>query len=159
RLIDDARANSFDILAAIARVRQADAALAIAGAPLLPTVSATGQASWERSSTTSRRSSLGGLAGSGSPRYFETRSYSLTPSISYELDFWGALRAKRESALDNALFTRFDQQTVALTTVTAIASTWFQALAQQDRIDVARRNLNDAQQVLAAFQARLAAGT
>ena len=158
RLIDDAREGSFDIQAAIARVRQADAQLAIAGAPLLPTVSATGSASWDRSSASTRRSSLGGLA-STQVRYFETRTYNLTPSISYELDFWGATRASREAAYENALFTRFDQQTVALTTVTSVASTWFQALAQQDRIDVARRNLSDAEQILTAIQARMAAGT
>jgi NodT family efflux transporter outer membrane factor (OMF) lipoprotein len=158
RLIDDARAGSFDIQAAIARVHQADAQLAIAGAPLLPAVSATGQANWDRSSASTRRSSLGGLAGS-QVRYFETRTYSLTPAISYELDFWGKVRAGREAAYENALFTRFDQQTVALTTITSVASTWFQALAQQDRIDVARRNLDDAEQILAAIQARLEAGT
>lgn len=162
-LIEEAREGSFDIQAAIARVRQADAALVIAGAPLLPTVDATGKATWQRSSITTRRQNSGLVTGGGpssiSQTYIETRNYSLVPAISYELDFWGALRATREAALENAIFTRFDQQTVALTTVTSVASTWFQALATQDRIDVARRNLADAEQILAAIQARLEAGT
>ena len=161
RLIEDAREGSFDIQAAIARVRQADAQLAIAGAPLLPTVSTSGSANWERSSVTTRRVNSGLVTGGTSlgQTYVETRSYNFTPSISYELDFWGATRASREAAYENALFTRFDQQTVALTTVTSVANTWFAALAQQDRIDVARRNLNDAEQILTAIQARLEAGT
>ncbi len=91
--------------------------------------------------------------------YVETRSYTLSPSVSYELDFWGALRAGRDAATATALFSRFDQQTVALTTVTSVADTWFQALAQQDRIDVARRNLSDADEILRAIRARLDAGT
>ena len=161
RMIDDARQSSFDIQAAIARVRQADAALAIAGAPLLPAIEVTGKDTWQRSSITTRRQTSGLVtAGSGvGTTYIETRNYSLVPAISYELDFWGAIRSAREAAEANALFTRFDQQTVALTTVTSIASTWFQALAQQDRVDIAHRNLNDAEEILRAIQARLEAGT
>jgi NodT family efflux transporter outer membrane factor (OMF) lipoprotein len=159
QLIGDARQNSFDILAAIARVRQADAALRIAGAPLLPAADVTANDSWQRSSVTTERINAGGVVGALDSRYIETRAYSLTPSISYELDFWGALRAGRDAAAATALFSRFDQQTVALTTVTSVANTWFQALAQQDRIDVARRNLSDAEEILRAIQARLEAGT
>jgi NodT family efflux transporter outer membrane factor (OMF) lipoprotein len=40
-----------------------------------------------------------------------------------------------------------------------VAGTWFQALALQDRLDVAARNLADAEQVLAAITARAAVGT
>ena len=159
RLIAEAREGNFDILAAIARVRQADAALRIAGAPLLPGATATGKASWQRVSVTTSRLNAGGVPGALNQTYIEDRTYNLTPSISYELDFWGALRASRDAAAANALFSRFDQQTVALTTVTSVADTWFQALAQQDRIDVARRNLADAEAVLRAIQARLDAGT
>ena len=42
----------------------------------------------------------------------ETRTYSLGPSASYELDFWGANRAAQQAAAANALFSRYDQQTV-----------------------------------------------
>ena len=159
RLIADAREQNFDILAAIARVRQADAALRIAGAPLLPTASATAKAGWQRSSITTERINAGSNVGALNQTYIETRAYSLTPAVSYELDFWGALRAGRDAAAASALFSRFDQQTVALTTVTSVADTWFQALAQQDRIDVARRNLSDADEILRAIRARLDAGT
>jgi len=159
RLIADARQNNFDILAAIARVRQADAALRIAGAPLLPSADATATATWDRSSVTTERINAGTGVGALNSRYIETRAYSLTPAVSYELDFWGGLRAARDAAAATALFSRFDQQTVALTTVTSVANTWFQALAQQDRVDVARRNLSDAEDILRAIQAREEAGT
>jgi NodT family efflux transporter outer membrane factor (OMF) lipoprotein len=57
------------------------------------------------------------------------------------------------------MFSRFDQQTVALTVVTNVANTWFTALSLADRLGVARRNLADAEQVLKVVRGRLEAGT
>ncbi len=151
-LITRARSDNFDILAAAARIRQADAALIGAGAPLLPTVGVTGEDQWTRESL-SRASIARGS------RYTEVRSYSLTPSASYQIDLWGRLRATRDSALATALASRFDQQTVALTAVSSVATTWFEALATQDRLDVAQRNLHDSEEILRAIKARLDAGT
>ncbi len=74
-------------------------------------------------------------------------------------DFWGHNRAARQSALASAVFSRFDQQTVALTVVTDVAQTWFTALELADRLAVARQNLRDAQQTLDVIRGRLAAGT
>ena len=45
-LVDQARRENFDLLAAIARVRQADAQVRIAGAGLLPSLGATANANW-----------------------------------------------------------------------------------------------------------------
>ncbi|MCW3475169.1 efflux transporter outer membrane subunit [Rhodovastum sp. RN2-1] len=148
-LVAETLRGNFDIKAAVARVQQADAQVRISGSPLLPAVDATGKDSWARSFQRA-----GGRSG-----YVEARSVSLAPSISYELDFWGRLRATQESAEASALFSRYDQQTVVLTAVTSVASTWFQALALQDRIDIARRNLADAEQVLGAITARQQVGT
>jgi NodT family efflux transporter outer membrane factor (OMF) lipoprotein len=152
QLIDAARAHNPDIQAAIARVRQADAQARIAGSPLLPAVSASSSAEWSRQALTSR-----GSGGRG--RTVESRSYSIGPSVSYEIDLWGRLRAGREAATATALATRFDQQAVALTVVTSVASTWFQALALQDRLDISARNIRDGEAILAAIRARRVAGT
>ena len=57
------------------------------------------------------------------------------------------------------MFSRFDQQVVALTVVTNVANTWFIALALADRLVVAQRNLADAEQTLAVIRGRLDAGT
>ena len=48
---------------------------------------------------------------------------------------------------------------MALTTVSNVATTWFTALAFQDRLAVADSNLRDAEHILAAIRARLEAGT
>ena len=155
-LIDAAQADNFDLAAALARVREADAQLTLAGAPLLPSVSATAKDSWSRQTTVKRVSNTSLATTTG---YTDQRSYSLVPSMSYELDFWGRVQAGRDAALATALASRFDQQTVALTVVTSVASTWFQALALQDRLDVATRNLADAEHILDAIRARESVGT
>ncbi len=155
RLIADAQGGNFDIQAAIARVAQADAQLRIAGSALLPAVTGTGKADWQRSTTAGSTSRLGSTQGG----YRETRQFSVEPSVSYELDVWGRVQATRDNAAALALFSRTDQQTVALTAVTSVATTWFTALAYQDRLVIALRNLTDAEAILAAIKARLEAGT
>ncbi len=156
-LIEQARVQNFDIAAAIARVRQADAQVRIAGAALLPALNGTASASWQHiglgTGSNSIRRSGGGNAS------IETRSYAFGLSAAYELDFWGHIRSQRESAVSTAMFSRFDQRTVALTVVTDVANTWFTALALSDRLEVAKNNVADAERVLAVFRGRMQAGT
>jgi NodT family efflux transporter outer membrane factor (OMF) lipoprotein len=189
-LIADAQAHNQDLAAAAARVVQADATVRINGAPLLPTVSATGNASYSRTgssrsgsvsgvttggggvttttntgngTTTSTTNTTGSTVVSGASsrtsHYSDSRQYSLQASVSYEVDFWGKNRAAYESAQASALASRFDQQTVALTVVTSVATTYFQALGTADRLAVAKRNLADARSSLKVFQVRVQVGT
>lgn len=148
QLIERTEAHSFDIAAAAARVIEADAALRLAGAALLPSVSGSAKDSWSRSYVNSG-------FGKG---YTESRTYSLAPSASYEVDLWGKLRAGKQSALASAIQSRYDAATVALTTVASVATTWFQALGYADRISIARRNLAASETILRAIQAGQAAG-
>ena len=191
RLIEDARANNQNLAAAAARVVQADAQVSIDGSPLLPTVSATGSASYSRIGSTRRGGSISGVTtgvggvtstsntGSGTTtsttsttgstvvsgsstsasRYTDSRQYSLQGAVSYEADFWGKNRATFESSQASALFSRFDQENVALTVVTSVATTYFTALGAADQLAVARRNLQDAQETLKVFQVRVQVGT
>jgi len=157
-LIEAARARNFDIAAAIARVRQAEAQVRIAGAPLLPGIGGNEGASWQHEGiNTGGTLANGGRAGSNAS--FDVHSYSAGLSASYELDFWGRNRAARQSAVASAMFSRFDQRTVALTVVTNVANTWFTALSLADRLAVARRNLADSEHTLAVIRGRFDAGT
>jgi len=180
QLIADAEANSFDILAAAARVEQADAQVRISGAPLLPTVTGNGTGQWTRSGrsrgvATSTGSAVAAAAASGSStpttlltgattptgsskRYAETRTYNTDLQFSYEIDVWGRLRAQQQSAETSALYSRYDQEAVAQTTITAVAITYFTALSYADRLAVAERNLRDAEEILKAIRARVDAG-
>jgi len=160
-LMDDAATRSFDVRAAIARVAQADAQLRVAGAALLPQVSGAAGASWNRGGVATPSISTGpnGFNLSTSEVATETRSYTLNGSASYELDFWGAIRAGQQAAAATALYSRFDQETVTLTTLSDTATTWFTALDDQDRLVVAERNLRDSERILTAIRARRDVGT
>ena len=175
-LILRARAYNQDLAAAAARVVQADAQARIAGAPLLPALGATTDFNYRRSGITGGGGRSGTVAvavpttgvasttgtavtTTSGGRYFDVRSYSAGLQVAYDTDFWGRNRALAEAARIGALATRFDQEVVALDVVTSVANAYFQALAAQDRLRVARRNLADAERVLGAFRGRLEAGT
>ena len=148
-LIAAARAANPDLAVAAARIRQADAQARIAGAALLPDAGFSGGASWRQTSVTAR----------GQQIQSDSRAYNAGLNIGYEIDFWGKNRATSDAAQATALATRFDQQTVAITVTAAVAQTWFAALAARDRLDVANRNLADAQQTLRVIRGRMEAGT
>jgi len=144
-LIADAMHSNDDLAVAIARVQEADAQARIAGAPLLPSLDLGADATRERAP----------VAGVG-PRTFNTFSPELTAS--YELDFWGKNRAARSSARATAQASRYDQETVALTVVSSVATTYFQTLELRDRIQVAQENLANGQKILRGLRLQMTAG-
>jgi multidrug efflux system outer membrane protein len=145
-LIAEAERNNDDLAGAVARVREADAQARIAGAPLLPSLDLGATATRERAQ----------VSGAG-PRVFNVFSPLL--SASYELDFWGKNRALRDAARAAATASRYDQQTIALTVVSSVATTYFQALELRDRIQVAQQNLENSEKILKGFKAEQSAGT
>jgi multidrug efflux system outer membrane protein len=144
-LITEAEHSNDDLAVAVARVQEADAQARIAGAPLLPSLDLGATAIRERAQV----SSLG-------PRAFNVFSPELTAS--YELDFWGKNRAARAAARATAVASRFDQQTVALTVISSVATTYFQTLELRDRIEVARQNLENGRTVLDGLRLQETAG-
>jgi NodT family efflux transporter outer membrane factor (OMF) lipoprotein len=153
-LIARARRENFDLLAAIARVRQADAQVRITGAGLLPNIGLSGNANWTQESLSNY-----GRSGRGGASTVDLHDYQAGLNVAYTVDFWGRIAAQRHAAIASAMFSRFDQQTVTLTVVTSVASTWFNALGYADQLAVAQSNLADSEQTLAVFRGRLAAGT
>ena len=145
-LIAEAQRNNDDLAGAVARVREADAQARIAGAPLLPSLDLGATATRERAQVSG-----------GGPRVFNAFSPLLTAS--YELDFWGKNRALRDAARAAANASRYDRQTIALTVVSSVATTYFQALELRDRIEVAQQNLDNSEKILKGFKAEQSAGT
>ena len=145
-LIAEAERNNDDLAGAIARVQEADAQARIAGAALLPSLDLDATA-------TRQRAPLTGLG----PRVYNTFNPEL--SASYELDFWGKNRALRDSARAAATASRYDQQTVALTVISSVATTYFQTLELRDRIQVAQQNLANGEKILRGFRLEQSAGT
>jgi multidrug efflux system outer membrane protein len=146
--IQQAQRANLDIAAAASRVAQADARTRIAGAALLPTVDAGADAARSRvgSSSTSGR---GGRA---------ITSYSASLAASYELDFWGRNRSALASAQSLALASRYDRETIAITVLANVGTTYFTVLEFRDRLAIARDNLANAESVLAIVETRFANG-
>jgi NodT family efflux transporter outer membrane factor (OMF) lipoprotein len=150
-LMEEAQRVNLDIAAAVARFRQADALARQAGAALLPSLSATGQETYARTSG----SSASGLSIGGR----EVVNYQTSLAASYQLDFFGQNRDALQAAEETATASRFDRDVTALTTLTSIANAYFQMRASQDRLRTAARNIESAGRVLDAIRERQKAGT
>lgn len=148
-LIAAAQAHNQDLAAAAARVRQAEAQVQIAGAALLPGVAATADAGWRQTSTLIR----------GAHVQRDVRAYAAGVEIGWELDIWGRNRAREDAARAATEATRLDEQAARIAVTAAVAQAWFAAQGARDRLDVARRNLADAEATLRVVRGRQEAGT
>ncbi|MCO7514824.1 efflux transporter outer membrane subunit [Pseudomonas guariconensis] len=154
RLVERARHNSHDLAAATARVRQAQARAVIAGAPLLPELTFGLDGSRQH---LMREAGSDQLDASSSER--TSTSFGTRLSATYEIDFWGGLRAARDSARLDLDASRFDRQTVELTLVSAVADSYLQGLALNEQLRIARLNLRNARDVLGLVEARQRSGS
>ncbi len=144
--IAQAEAQNFDLAAAIAQVKEADAQARIAGAALLPSVTGVADASGDRIIST--KTAL--------PTAYHEGNFGI--AASYEVDFWGKNQDALTAAKQTALATAYDQQVVDLTVTSGVAMTYFQALALRDQIAVVQDNLAAAEQMLAGIQMQFASG-
>jgi multidrug efflux system outer membrane protein len=143
-LIATAQHDSLDLQAADARLRQADARARAAGASILP------QVDFGASSNTYTGHSSAGSA-------HETDSGALL-SASYEVDFWGKNRDAHESALALRKSSEADRAVVALSTVTAVATTYFQVVALREDTESAQFTARNARRLLDLVAARRQTG-
>jgi NodT family efflux transporter outer membrane factor (OMF) lipoprotein len=142
RLMEAATTGAFDIAAAAARVRQADAQARIAGAALLPLVTGGLDASRRQTGGGNRRST----------------SYDASISASYEVDFWGANRNNADAAALAARASRFDAGTVMLTTQASVANTYFNIVTTREQLRVQTENLHAARRILNVIRSQVTAG-
>src|ERR1700722_5505309 len=143
-LVALATSNNGDLAEARARVAQADARARQAGAAILPSVDALGNADF--------------LAGHSANGTAHETDWSALLSASYEVDFWGKNRATANSARFLATASRAERDTLALTTLAGVADGYFQLLTLHERLAIARSNLDAAQGLLEIVQARYAVG-
>lgn len=154
RLIAQARDGSFDLAAAMARVRQAQASAVIAGAALLPELKGGLNANRQKLLRGKGYSQLDATSDSKAVDYFDA-----SLSASYEIDFWGGRHAARDSALLGVKASEFDQATVELTLLSGVANSYTQALALSEQSRIARLNLDNALSVLKLVQTRYDSGS
>lgn len=142
-LIATAYSNNSDVLAAGARLRQADARARAAGAALLPDLSAGTNGTF--------------FAGHTSNGSINETDYAALLSASYEIDFWGKNRAGQMSARASRDASEADKAVVALSAVTGVANTYFQIVELRERLELAKQTLSNAKQLLQIVEARYAA--
>lgn len=144
--VAESQTGNLDIAIAVARIAEADAQAKIAGSALFPQIGASAVLSRSRTSSPSG-------AGQGSNRF--------NPAFlaTYEVDFWGQNQALLASAEFLAQASRFDRDTVALTTAATTATLYVRILGARERLRIARQNLDAAERVLTIIRERLDVGT
>ncbi|MCO8251881.1 efflux transporter outer membrane subunit [Comamonas thiooxydans] len=139
-LVEQARTQSLDVAAAVARVQQADARAVYARAALVPDLNADFGAT---------RS-----AAMDSHTERDASTWRVGLSSSYELDFWGRQRALRDAAESNRQASVFDRETVRLTVTASVAQAWLQCVGLRERAAIAQLNLEISERLLKLVESR-----
>lgn len=147
-LVAESLATSPDLRIQAERVVQAELALRGTRAALFPTLDLGGSSAWSRSDDGERS------ADSATRR----ESTALNLSAGYELDLWGRIAAGVDRASASLAATRHDRDAAQLSITASVATTYFQLLAVQERLDIARENLAIAERVLRVVEARFRNG-
>jgi NodT family efflux transporter outer membrane factor (OMF) lipoprotein len=143
-LIDQAVESNFDLQAAHWRIEQALERAKQAHAGLFPSVEGLGNINY--------------LAGHSSNGGLHETDWSALLSASYEIDFWGKNRAAADSARNSLVASRADRDTLALTTLAAVANEYFQLLSLRERLAIARDNVAAARNLSEIVSSRYQVG-
>jgi multidrug efflux system outer membrane protein len=147
-IVRTASSRNYDVRDAIVRVEAARASLGITRADQFPTVDAGA------SVVTSRTSTSGTFPlpqGVDSTRTFGAVGVNL---LSFEVDVWGRLRRATEAARADLLASEHNRQAVMVTLVGDVASAYFNLLALDMELAIAKRTLAVRRDSLALIQNR-----
>ncbi len=154
-LEDSALANNQDLKAAVSRIVETASQGDVAQSALLPLIQGVG--------LTERRAPKGGgvnstVPGTGTQIGGSDSSYQVGLQASYEVDLWGKNRMTAASAIAAARASIFDREVVAMTLTADVATAYFQYLSLNDRIVIARHNVDNMKEVLVTVGKRITAG-
>ncbi len=140
-VVDTALTNNFDLAIAIARVEEARQNHRIARAALLPSSGVS--IGSQRSSSPSNTGFSEDLAATtpGFPERFENDIYSVSGSMSYEVDLWGRVRANKRSAKDSYLATNEDVRTARIGVVSETIGTYMLIRSLEEQLALAQANV------------------
>jgi outer membrane protein, multidrug efflux system len=150
-LIGDALRNNYDVRVAAARVQEARAHLGIARSEFFPSLDYDVSAS--RGNVTP-----GVLGGPGGKAPRTNDFYSGTVAASWELDIWGRIRRSNEAARAGLLATEDARRGVWLTLVSELAQAYFELLALDVQLEIARNSTNAYQRTYDLFLDRFQFG-
>lgn len=150
RLVEEALAHNADVLAAVARLDEAAALLAIADSALRPQVEAVASAGRSLSSAAS------GLLPPGAPR--EMGNYRVALGVSYEVDLFGRLRAASAAARAELAASEAVRDAVRLSVAASVARSYSALVALDAQVELTRRVVASREETLALQRRRREAG-
>jgi NodT family efflux transporter outer membrane factor (OMF) lipoprotein len=154
-VVERALNQNLDLSAALARVSQARAAAAGAGAKLYPT------GEFDASATVQRQSLQGNLGtiASGVPTYRrDIREYTIGPSASWEIDLSGGLRHNAAASRDEAQAAETEQIGTRVIVAADAADAYLQVRGYQARLAIAKNQIATDEHLLQLVRNRQAAG-
>jgi NodT family efflux transporter outer membrane factor (OMF) lipoprotein len=162
-LVDLAIRANLDLRQAEARIRQARAALGVAGAPLYPEVDATllfQRSSRAPSQLISSPTGVGAVVGpSGLITGPFTQLFQVGGSSSYQIDVFGGIRRNLEAAGADLMASVEDRRDVLVTLVGEVGNNYLSLRGFQQQLAVARKNLVAQKKTAAIIRRRFEAGT
>src|SRR5712692_1154593 len=150
-LIHEALRNNYDVRIAAARVQEARANFVVTRSDLYPSLDYGGGVSKSKITP-------GVLGGPGGPAPSASNFYAATLAMSWELDIWGRVRRSTEAARATLLATEDARRGVWLTLVSDLAQAYFELLALDVRLQIARDSTDAYQNTYNLFQDRLKVG-
>jgi len=151
RLVDEALAANRDLAVAAARVEEARALAGVARGERFPQVDA---------GVVGSRSKLSGDTAAVPPGFdLERDAVRATAELSFELDFWGRLRRAHEAARAELLATEEGRRNVRLAVVSEVAAAWFDLLALDRQLAIARETAESRSESVRLQRLRFDAGS
>lgn len=132
-LVDIALANNHDVRAAMQRIAQAEAKAGMEAGALLPVIQGTG-----KTQTGKKSQNDFGASSTGTQQL-----NSIGLEASYELDLWGKNRSNMASAMATAHASVYERETVVVTLISDVVTTYLQYLQAAERVAVAKRNIEN----------------
>ena len=134
-----------DVLIAASRVEEARASLGFTRADMYPAFDLQGGAG---------RGNFGG----GRKTNSTDNIFFLTPTMNWELDFWGKFRRANESARAELAASEYAMKTVQISLISEVVSTYFQLLDLHQRLELSQQTLASRIGTLGIIQQRFDKG-
>jgi len=135
-----------DVLIALSRIEQAYAVLGVSKADLFP------QFGYDVSATYAKPDASGAGSDPGA-------RFAITPSVYWELDFWGKVRRANQAAQAEIVASEEALRLVQVSLIAAVADGYFQLLDYDKRLEISRRTWETRKESLWIIEQRFTKGT
>ena len=142
-LIGRAEQSNLDLKRALARMKEARAAVGVVSSGLYPSVDADGSIDWGKQSENINPLATG-----------EQTRYTLTADAAWEIDLFGRIRRSIEAATADYQATLEDHNDILITILAETATTYLQARTLQAQLATALKNIESQRSMLELTEVR-----